>query len=192
MYRGMVFCDHSNFQIAVKQYYGGGAPKLDYNMLFKNIVHLVPNVDFMRAVLAIPRPDDECLRTDNELSRMYHWESGLSACHRVEIIEGDLRISSKYQNVEIDYNNRDTYIHGEKGVDISLAIKALSMAYSNAYDVAFIMSADSDFNNLYDLLRSLGKIVYVVAVCGQNLSRVRTHIDEIINLDKNFFNTCLR
>lgn len=192
MYRGMVFCDHSNFEIAVKQYYEGNAPKLDYNKLFANLVRLIPNVSFMRANVVISRPDDECLRTDNDISRDYNWARNLQACKRVEIIEGDMRIQRRRNDVEIDYNNKDTYTRGEKGVDIALAIQALSLAYLNAYDVAFIMSADSDFINLYKALRNLGKIIYVVAVKGQGLSRVIPQVDEYISLEDSFFRTCLR
>ena len=194
MYRGIVFCDHSNFQIAVKQYYSGNAPKLDYNRLFGSVVNLVSNTDFLRADVFIPRPDDEYLRTDNEISRNYNWESKLNLCRRVDVVEGDLRITKKYPDIEIDANNKDTYYFNEKGVDISLAINALSMAYTNAYDAAFIMSGDSDFINLYKKLHELGKIVYVVIVKDQlvNYHRLKAAADEILVLDDKFFNMCLR
>ena len=59
MLRGMVFVDHMNFDIALQQYYsnlGKQTPKLDYNIFFKELVSLIPNVDFVKAFLFIPKP----------------------------------------------------------------------------------------------------------------------------------------
>ena len=180
MYRGMVFCDHSNFEIVFQDYYKKNnkpTPPLDYHSLFKNIVHLVPNVDFLKAIMFISRPDDESMKNDS-ISGHYKWESGIGVYPFIDIVEGDLRTNSGYRE--------------QKGVDINLAIHALSKAYVNAYDFAFIMSADSDFIYLYDMLKNLGKIVYVVIVKGQNISRIIPHIDDCISLDDGFFRTCLR
>ena len=192
MYKSVVFCDHSNFQIAIRQCFKGEAPKLDYNHLFENIVHLVPNTDLMRTLLFIPRPSDEYLEGDSEIAKNYQWESDLNKCRRVSVIEGDLRIYSKTEGVPIDLNNKDTYVRNEKGVDISLAINALKLAYVNAYDMAFVMSADSDYINLYKALHDLGKLVCLVVVDGQNINRVIPYVDEYRYLKKDFFEKCTR
>lgn len=61
MLRGMVFIDHMNFDIALQKYYRGlgkATPKLDYNKLFKNICDQIPNVDFLKGFIFVPKPDD--------------------------------------------------------------------------------------------------------------------------------------
>ena len=48
MLRGMIFVDHMNFDIALQTYYKSmqlQTPKLDYNLLFRNIVNKIENVE---------------------------------------------------------------------------------------------------------------------------------------------------
>jgi len=61
MLRGIVFIDFQNFQIAVNNLYSKNKeswPRLDFNLLPREIVKNIPNVDFLKAFLFIPKPDD--------------------------------------------------------------------------------------------------------------------------------------
>lgn len=191
MSRLMIFCDHSNFQICMKQYYESNAPKLDYVKLFENIAELIPNSELMRTTLFVPKPDDRLMQID-EHKQEYEWGVSLGRFPRIEVIEGELRSNRRFPDCEIDINDKHTYTYEEKGVDVALTVDVLNKAHTNAYDIAVIMSADSDYINLYDSLRAMGKIVYVVVVEGQYITKVIPHIDEFKYLDKKFFNKCLR
>lgn len=71
----------------------------------------------------------------------------------------------------------------EKGVDVALAVDLLSMAYSNAYDYAIIVSGDADFINAIEEVKRFGKIVYVASFKKRFNEELMTHVDGIIFLD---------
>ena len=189
--RCMVFCNFHELNNFLKQYYESNAPKLDYVKLFENIAGLIPNAELMRTTLFVPKPDDRLMQVD-EYRQEYEWDISLNRFPRMEVLEGELRANRRSSDHEIDINDKRTYTCEEKGVDVALTVDALRKAYNNAYDIAVIMSADSDYINLYDALRAMGKIVYVVVVEGQYITKVIPHIDEFKYLDKEFFKKCLR
>ena len=75
----------------------------------------------------------------------------------------------------------------EKGVDIALAVDMLSMAYSNAYDYAIVVSGDADFINAIEELKRYGKIVYVASFKSRFNEELMTYIDGVIYLDDEAF-----
>lgn len=194
MLRGMVFVDHMNFDIALQSYYKSlniQTPKLDYNKLFENIVQLIPNTDFLKTFIFVPKPDDFLMR-DYKLSNYYNWVTGLKNAPFTDVIEGTYIARQVDESIPMDIAIKNTYYKVEKGTDINLAVHTLSKAFYNSYDIAFIMSADTDYLKVYELLKSIGKLVVVVGVKGQNLNRIKSHVDNTILLDKEFFDKCLR
>ena len=79
-----------------------------------------------------------------------------------------------------------------KGTDINLAIHALTKAQANSFDVAYIMSADTDYIPIYRQLKTLGKITVVVVVDGQKISKIRPECDNCIFLNDDFFANHIR
>lgn len=195
MLRGMVFVDHMNFNIALQSYYKGlnmSTPKLDYNVLFREVVKLVPDVDYLKTFIFAPKPDD-FLMNDSYLKGYYKWVSGLGSAKYIDVIEGRYlaRPTSGVPNT-MNISDHSTYYKVEKGTDINLAVHALSKAHFNSYDVAFVMSADTDYISVYKLLKSIGKIVVVIGVTGQNLGKIIPEVDDYKFLDDAFFQNCLR
>lgn len=193
MLRAMVFVDHMNFDIAVKDYYKSieqPAPRLDYNHLFRNIVNLREGMDYTKTYLFVPKPDD-FLMSDQNLCKYYTWVSSMKTAKYMDVIEGRY-LARPTGSEEMDIENHSTYYKVEKGTDLNLAIHALSKAFYNSYDVAFILSADSDYISLYRQLKSIGKMVIVVAVSGQNIRQLTAEVDDSILLDDELFKTCLR
>ena len=195
MLRGMVFVDHMNFNIALQSYYKGlnmSTPKLDYNVLFREVVKLVPDVDYLKTFIFAPKPDD-FLMNDSYLKGYYMWVSGLGSAKYIDVIEGRYlaRPTSSVPNT-MNISDHSTYYKVEKGTDINLAVHALSKAHFNSYDVAFVMSADTDYISVYKLLKSIGKIVVVIGVTGQNLGKIIPEVDDYKFLDDAFFQNCLR
>ena len=195
MLRGMVFVDHMNFDIALQSYYKSlekHSPKLDYNCLFKEIVSLVSNVDYLKTFIFVPKPDDFLMK-DKNLLQHYKWASGLANSKYIDVIEGRYIARPVSGDAStMDITNRNTYYKVEKGTDINLAIHALSKAHFNSYDVAFVISGDTDYISVYKQLKSMGKIVVVIGVKGQVLGKIVPEVDDFKLIDDNLFNKCLR
>ncbi len=92
----------------------------------------------------------------------------------------------------MDINNPATYYIEEKGTDVNLATHVLTKGFHNAFDTAIIMSGDTDYIPVMDILNTIGKNVVVVGVKGQNLFKFKHHTDAQLILDDNFFQNCLR
>lgn len=193
MLRGMVFVDHMNFDIAVQDLYlpNESAPKLDYNTVFKGIVEKIDGVEYLKTFIFVPKPDD-FLMEDQRLSSYYQWTQGLKSSNYIDIIEGRYiaRPTGKKENMRIE--DRTSYYKVEKGTDINLAVHALTKAHNNSFDVAFVVSGDTDYRPVYEQLKNMGKLVVLVFVKGQKISSLRNEVDNFIMLDKDFFSQNIR
>jgi uncharacterized LabA/DUF88 family protein len=194
MLRGMVFVDHMNFEIALRQYYARQSlpsPKLDYNLLFKEPVSLIPGVDLVKSFIFVPKPDD-FLMADSKLSQYYNWAVGLRNAPYIDVIEGSYVARPVVGKVRMDINDSTTYYKVEKGTDVNLAVHAINKAFYNSYDIAFFLSADVDYVPVYGVLKSIGKLAVVVAVKEQIIHKLKPQVDNSIILDDSFFRKCLR
>ncbi len=193
MLRGMVFLDHMNFNIAVNDYYktlGATSPKLDYGKMMRTVVAQKPNIDYVKSFIFVPKPDDFLMK-DPYLAGYYKWVSGMSSARYIDVVDGRY-VARPTSAKEMDITDRSSYYKVEKGTDLNLAIQALTKGFFDAYDVAFVMSADTDYISLYKQLKAIGKIVVVVAVKGQSIGKVIPEVDDYIILDDTFFSQCLR
>lgn len=194
MLRGMIFVDHMNFDISLQKYYrnlGKATPKLDYNKLFKNLCAEIPNVDFLKGFIFVPKPDDFLMK-DKKLENYYNWVIGMKNAPYTDVIEGRYVARPVDENVPMDIEKKNTYYKVEKGTDINLAVHAINKAFYNSYDIAFFLSADTDYIKVYEVLKSLGKIAIVVGVQGQNINGIKPMVDHTIILRESFFETCKR
>ena len=191
--RGMVFVDHMNFDIALRNLYSdcGQTPKLDYSTLFKGIVGLLPNVDYLKTFIFAPTPDDFLMK-DSRLSGYYKWVQGFKSSKYLDVIDGRYISRPVDPAQPMDICDHKSYYKVEKGTDINLAVHALTKAHFNAYDIAFVMSADTDYLTVYQQLKNMGKLVVVVIVKGQNIGKIRPEVDDFLILDKSFFNAHIR
>lgn len=194
MLRGMVFIDHMNFDIALRKYYNSLSKptiKLDYNKLFRNVCSQIENVDFLKGFIFVPKPDDFLMR-DKNLENYYNWVTGMKNAPYTDVIEGRYVARQVDESVSMEIDKKSTYFKVEKGTDINLAVHAISKAFYNSYDIAFFLSADTDYIKVYEVLKSIGKITVVVGVKGQNINNIRPVVDNTVVLDENFFETCRR
>lgn len=191
--RGMVFVDHMNFDIALRNLYlpDERTPKLDYNTLFKGVVQQIPNVDYLKTFIFAPTPDS-FLMEDYTLKNYYKWIQGFKTSKYIDVIDGRYIARPVDPSTAMDISDHKTYYKVEKGTDINLAVHALTKAHFNAYDIAFVMSADTDYLTVYQQLKNMGKIVVVVSVQGQNIGKIRSEVDDSIILNKPFFSLHLR
>lgn len=186
--------DHMNFDIAFREYYSklGKHPiSLDYNTLFQGIISLVPNVDYLKSFIFAPEPE-KFLMQDEKLRNYFNWVNGLRGSPYIDVIMGRYLARPKNPSVEMDINDISTYYKTEKGTDVNLAIQAISKAQSNSFDVAFIISADTDYIPVYRQLKNLGKITIVVVVEGQSVKKIRSECDYCLFLNEDFFKNHIR
>ena len=138
----IIFIDGSNFYHSLKSSFS--RVNLDIE-LFCN--YLVNNNDLIQ----INYYTATLNQLDNELeySRQQKYFNYLSKIKRLCLYFGRL---------EKRNNNHKT----EKGVDVKLAIDLLSLAYNNKYDIAILVSNDSDFVQAVKEVQLLNKKVYNV------------------------------
>lgn len=195
----MVFIDFENFNLAMRYYYKNilheeSTARIDFSKFPEELVKMLPGtIQLVKTFLCAPKPD-EFLMQDVRRKGTYNWINGLKNQKYFTVIEGEhiARPVSGYTYDTMDINNPATYYVVEKGTDINLGAHALTKAFLNAYDTAIIVSGDSDYIPVLDILNMMGKTTVSVGVYGQNLTRVKSHSDNVILLDKNFFDTCLR
>lgn len=81
-----------------------------------------------------------------------------------------------------DASGKDIYV--EKSTDVNVCIDMISLAYNNAYDIAILVSADTDYENVIRKVQELGKVVIVCAIDGQKVGFLKEIADDIIILTK--------
>ena len=197
MRRVMVFIDFENFNIAFMSYYrsiGEPYPRLDYNKVPQEIVKLIPGGnELVKTFLCAPKPDD-FLAQDERRAGTYRWINGLKNQPYFTVIEGRhvARPVSGQTFSTMDISDPTTYYVEEKGTDINMGTHILAKGFLNAYDTAVIVSGDTDYMPVLDVLNTIGKIAVCVGVKGQNMVKLKTHSDDIIILDEKYFGRCLR
>lgn len=199
MQRAMVFIDFENFNLAMRHYYKDilGEPntaKLDFAKFPEQLVKQLPgDVFLVKTFLCAPKPD-EFLIQDPKRKGTYNWINGLKNQKYFTVIEGEhvARPVSGFTYETMSITNPASFYVVEKGTDINLGAHVITKAFLNAYDTAVIVSGDSDYNPVLDILNTIGKTTVSVGVKGQSLSRIKPHSDNVIILDKIFFNQCLR
>lgn len=189
MLRGMVFVDHMNFDIAAKKLFkkeGTNVPRIDYNTFFGDIPSERKNITFTKTLIFAPKPDDFLMK-DPVLTKYYKWVSGLESSKYIDVTWGRYIARPTQNNIPMSLDDRNSYYKVEKGTDINLAIHLLTKAFYNSYDVAFVLSADTDYISVYKQLKNIGKIVIPVTVKGQNISKLIPEVDDYIILGKDYF-----
>ena len=203
MLRTMVFIDFENFQINLNKYYATlkdesgtplKSPKLDYNAFPKKVVNQLGCQNILvKTFLFAPKPD-EFLMKDKARESTYNWLNGMRNQDRFSLIEGSHRARpiNGCDFSTMDITNPKTYYVEEKGTDVNIAAHLITKGFMNAFDTAVLISGDTDYIPVLDLLNTLGKSVVMVGVYGQKLNAFKHRSDQQIVLDKDFFDTCLR
>lgn len=197
MQRAMIFIDFENFSISLASYYnqlGQPVVKLDYEKFPNELVKLLPQQSqLVKTFLCAPKPDKFLMGNPSRAST-YNWINSLKNYKYLTVLEGEhiARPLTGFTPQTMDINNRSSYYVVEKGTDINMAVHMVSKGFLNAYDIAVMVSGDSDYIPILDILNTIGKVTVTVGVHGQNLARLKPHSDDVIILDANFFANCVR
>jgi uncharacterized LabA/DUF88 family protein len=194
----MIFIDFENFNIALIDHYrklGTPTVRLDYNTLPLKLVERLPGVNnrLIKTFLFAPKPDG-FLMQDTRRKATYDWINGLKNQKYFTVIEGQhlARPVSGLEFTDMDINKPGSFYVVEKGTDVNMAAHLITKGLLHAYDTALLVSGDSDYIPIMDILNTIGKTTVSIGVKGQNLSRLREHSDDIMLLDRAFFDTCSR
>lgn len=71
----------------------------------------------------------------------------------------------------------------QKGVDVLLATDLVNLAHTNAYDVAIILSGDTDLVEAVKLVKNLGKTVIIISYHSPGDARL-SNISDLMNAAK--------
>ena len=88
------------------------------------------------------------------------------------------------------YDNLSNLPLYEKGVDIKLATDMLLHASRNNYDVAILVSGDTDFVDMVQAVKDLGKNVEVALFNPSGSRSIREVADVIIEVDSTLLEDC--
>lgn len=105
----------------------------------------------------------------------------------LEIIEGRQELRT-YDDIKLDINDPRTYYTEEKETDINLATHMVAKGFQNAYDIAVLVSGDTDYIKVVETLHNIGKIVVIAHFKHQNVSRYDDICDSNIILYDNVLN----
>ncbi|MHB8840686.1 MAG: LabA-like NYN domain-containing protein [Candidatus Aquicultor sp.] len=169
MDRVIIFIDGSNFYHSIKGYCGKSDSKLDYRELSKKIAgdgRKFIKTYYYRA----PVVDDGTEKAKTMATGQQRLFSKLRQTEGVEVCLGRM------------YKQDDTYI--EKGVDIKIAIDMLTKAFNDEYDVAVLISADSDFEEVVKAVRGLGKRVELGTFTNRKAFHLGQACNKLLMLDK--------
>lgn len=179
MLRVMVFIDYQNFNINLRDYYKKRDEKpkpINYWALGKEINKIIPfQSEVIKTYLFAYEPCEE-LKKIPYYDKYYNWLNIMRKTPYLEIIEGRQELRT-YEGVELDLNDPRTYYTEEKETDINLATHMVAKAFQNAYDIAILVSGDTDYIKVVETLHNIGKIVVIAHFPHQNVHRYDTVCD---------------
>lgn len=187
MMRTMVFIDYQNFNINLHSHFANNGLKtqsINYQKLAKAINAILPfKSQVVKTYLFAYKPCDKLMKLE-KYSKYYEWLSNLRKTQYFEIIEGRQEVRT-IKGVKLDINDSKTYTTEEKETDINLATHMLAKGFQNAYDIAILVSGDTDYIKVVETLHNIGKTVVIAHFPHQAIEKYNGIIDSHIVLYDN-------
>ena len=172
---------------------GLSEPKITYPKLSEEIfrnIKLCKNATLVKTFLFAHKPCVELLKIPSYAS-YYNWLNGMKNKPYLEVIEGRQEIRQINKHLKIDIKDANTFTTEEKGTDINIAVQMISKAYTNAYDIAILLSGDTDYIPVVEQLHNIGKIVVLATLPHQNISKYKTLYDQHIKIHDDILQRCI-
>ncbi len=137
------------------------------------------------------------LLRERPVHRTYYYNAPLTEDYDEELREGQQRFFESLRRipyVTVRFGRLHRRPDGslvEKGIDVAIAVEALSLAFQNAYDTALIVSGDGDYVELVETLKRYGKHVECAMFRNQSAGVLLEHVDVFQNLDELDWNRIL-
>ncbi|MEJ2666224.1 MAG: NYN domain-containing protein [Deinococcales bacterium] len=131
----------------------------------------------------------EQLRANRPLFRTYYYNATLTDDYDEDLRDGQQRFFESlrripYVTVRLGrLHRRQDGSLVEKGIDVALAVEALSLAYQDAYDAALLVSGDGDYVELVESIKRTGKHVECAMFKNQSAGILLEYVDIFQPLD---------
>jgi uncharacterized LabA/DUF88 family protein len=129
------------------------------------------------------------LAGDRSLIRTYYYNAPLTDDYGSDLRDGQQRFFESlrripYVSVRLGrlYRRHDGSLV-EKGIDVTLAVDSLSLAYEDAYDTALIVSGDGDYAELVEAIKRKGKRVESAMFKNQSAGVLIEYVDVFHPMD---------
>ena len=156
---------------------------IDYRTLGRSINELIQlDSEVIKTYVFAYKPCKDLMQLES-YKKYYDWLEKLKKAKYLEVIEGRQEIRT-FRNVVFDINDPETYTTIEKETDINLATHMVAKGFQNAYDIAILVSGDTDYTSVIQTLHNLGKIIVIAHFKHQNISKYEGIYDaEVILYD---------
>ncbi len=130
------------------------------------------------------------LLRDRPVFRTYYYNSMLTEDYDEELRDGQARFFESLRRIPyvtvrlgtLHRRNDGTLV--EKGIDVAIAVEALSLAFQDAYDTALLVSGDGDYAELVEAIKRQGKHVECAMFRDQSAGILLEHVDVFQSLDE--------
>mgnify|MGYP004581948301 FL=1 len=185
MFRTMVFIDYQNFNINLQTHYRESGnhefKSINYQQLAKTINSKLPlKAQVIKTYLFAYKPCDKLMQIE-KYAKYYDWLQKLKKTPYFEVIEGRQEIRT-IKDVKLDISDSHTYYTEEKETDINLATHMIAKGFQNAYDIAILVSGDTDYIKVVETLHNIGKTVIIAHFPHQSIVKYEGIMDSHIVL----------
>ena len=140
------------------------------------------------------------LSGERRLLRTYYYGARVDQARQPERYQGQQRFFDNLERLprfelrlgQLLYSRSPEALPYEKGVDVRLTTDVLLHAARNTYDVAVLVSGDTDFVDLVQGVKDLGKNIEVVLFDPVGSQALRKVADEVIEAGSRFLGDCWR
>lgn len=184
----MVFIDYQNFNINLQNHFKGNKIKsINYQELAKAINSKLPlESQVVKTYLFAYKPCDQLMKLE-KYSKYYEWLQKVKVTPYFEVIEGRQELRT-IKGVTLDINDPRTYTTEEKETDINLATHMLAKGFQNSYDIAILVSGDTDYIKVVETLHNIGKTVVIAHFQHQTIDKYNGITDAQITLYDSILN----
>ena len=127
---------------------------------------------------------------ERQLYRVYYYNAPLTDDYESDLRDGQHRFFESLRRIpyvtvrlgRLHRRNDGSLV--EKGIDVSIAVESLMLAYENAYDTAILVSGDSDYIELVEAIKAKGKHVECAMFKNQSAGILVEYVDVFHPLDE--------
>ena len=158
----------------------------------RNVMGRVVNLDFGKLAAK--------LVGDRRLVRVYYYNASVERTREPERFRKQQRFFHSLRAVDyfevtlgrLVYRNWPQERPYEKGIDIKIATDMIVHGHRGNYDVAILVSGDTDFADAIQAVKDLGRHVEVVLFSPKGSGGLREVADRVVRIDRDYLSDCLR